>query len=106
MGVKIVEFREVNKNGLDGFATALICNDTLEVRDIAVRETDGRKWVALPSKSFLKGDRTTAYYNIVRFPDKAQHEAFSRELLQALEEYRGTRGTVAKKEQDIGDLPF
>ena len=61
MAIEIVSFRKFEKNTLKGFLTILMTNIGLEIRDCALQEKDGKKWVNLPRKAYEKDDGTTGY---------------------------------------------
>ena len=102
MGIEIVKFRKFEKNTLKGFLTVLMTSIGLEIRDCALQEKDGKKWVNLPSKPYEKDDGSTGYSYIVKFTDKDRYYQFQDAVLQELDRY------LSKEIEDTpeGDIPF
>jgi hypothetical protein len=56
-GIDLLEWRELRRNSLCGFATVRLQQTGLVIADVALHQSHGRMWAALPSKPML--DRTT-----------------------------------------------
>ena len=87
MAIEIVSFRKFEKNSLIGFCTVKMTTIGLEIRDCAVQQKDGKKWVNLPSKPYEKEDGTTGYSYIIKFTDKDRYFQFQKAVLQELDKY-------------------
>jgi hypothetical protein len=51
--IEVIEFRELRRNSLLGFAKIRVAEWHLVISDVAIYEKDGRKWARLPSKQLL-----------------------------------------------------
>ncbi len=71
MPIEIADFRQFEKNTLKGFITARLTTVGLEIRDIAVHERDGQRWIQLPAKPFEKTDGGKGWNYIVSFYEKS-----------------------------------
>lgn len=85
--IKIVSYREHQKNTLQGFVTVRMPNIGLEIRDITVHRKENSQWIGLPARPYEK-DGKTNYAYIVHFYDKSTKERFQGEVLEALAEYK------------------
>jgi hypothetical protein len=106
MAAEIVKYLPVNKPGLLGFLTVRIFKGALEIRDIAHRVTDGREWIAMPSRSYEAKDGTKKYQDYARFVKKEHHEAFCEDLLRAIPEFRRREKTAGATAKADDDIPF
>ena len=92
MPIEITEFRKFEKNTLKGFLTARLTTVGLEIRDIAVHERDGQKWIQLPAKPFEKADGGKGWNYIVSFYEKKNYHQFQEMALKALDVYQCETG--------------
>jgi hypothetical protein len=102
MAIEILEFRPVAKGYLQGFITVKIPKIGMEIRDIALFEKGGGKWVNLPRREYDKKDGTKGWTELVRFTERTIHEKFQQEVLEALEEHL----KKDPKKVDDSDIPF
>ena len=78
---------------LRGYVTIKITELHLIVSDIAIHARDGRNWISLPCKAFVKDlrvqtrdDGSPIYSPILQFDDRRVHAAFQAAVLRALDE--------------------
>jgi hypothetical protein len=86
--VKIVSWREVKKGeSLQGsFSIALPSG--LRIIDLTYhKRKDGARWVGMPARSYEKADGSTSWIPMVEFTGRAARERFSKQTLQALDNY-------------------
>jgi hypothetical protein len=91
-GVIIDAFRPLRKNTLRGFADVILPVTRLCIRDVAVRQSDDRCWINLPSRPMLNPDRSPMlndrgkplYFAFLRFTDEAAQLQFERAVITAL----------------------
>ena len=102
MAIDILEFRSVSKGYLLGFLTVRLLTIGMEIRDIALFEKGGGKWVNLPRKEYQKKDGTKGWTELVRFTERTTHEKFQTEVLKALDEYL----KKTPEETADSDVPF
>jgi hypothetical protein len=89
MAIEIIEFREHQKNTLQGFLTIRMTNVGREIRDLALHQQNGRRWIQLPSKPYQKPDGTQGWAYILHFYEKPQYESFQKVTLEALDRFQG-----------------
>ena len=71
----VLDFKPYSKNTLKGFfdlrlaSGMVLCGCTLY-------EKNGRYWIGLPAKSYLKDDGEQAWCRIIDFSDKETHDRF------------------------------
>jgi hypothetical protein len=87
MAIEIIDFRPIEKNTLKGFLTARLTSVYLEIRDLALHEKEGRKWIQLPAKPYKKDDGGQGWSYIVRFYEKNKYHQFQELALKALDVY-------------------
>ena len=84
MTIEIINYRETKSNSsLIGFVDVYISTFGLEIIGCTIFEKDGRKWVSLPQKEYVK-DGKKQYSPINRFRDRAKQDAFSRAVIEAV----------------------
>jgi hypothetical protein len=79
-------------NTLRGFADVLLTQTYLRIRDVAVHEKDGRRWVSLPARPMIDRDGAvlrdeqgkTRYAPILEFTDREASDEFSRACIAAV----------------------
>jgi len=103
MSIEITRFREFKKNSLIGLCNILMTNIGLEIRDAAVHEKDGKRWVGLPSRPYEKEVGSTGYSYIVKFLDKGKYAQFQKLALEVLEQHI-LRENIKEMPED--NLPF
>ena len=97
MAIKIVEYKDLNRNTLKAFFSLRMTTIGLEIKGVALHEKpDGKRWVQLPTKPYQKTDGSTAYTPVVDFYDKGRERQFQKLTLEALDKYRATTRTDEK----------
>jgi hypothetical protein len=86
--IEIVEFRPHQKNTLQGFLTLRMTSVGLEIRDVALHQQNGRRWLQLPSKPYQKPDGSQGWSYILHFYQKSCLERFQQVALKALDDFR------------------
>lgn len=95
MTIKVEDFapRHNNNNSLRGFASIRIVELHLIVNDVGVHSRDGRRWVSMPARPWLKGDAVVLvdgrikYSPVIEFANTKVRAAFSDAVIKALLEY-------------------
>lgn len=88
MAIEIVDFRTHEKNTLKGFVTVRLTNVGLEVRDLALHQKNGKRWLQLPSKPYQKPDGSKGWSYIISFYEKDRYNQFQAVALKALDAFR------------------
>jgi hypothetical protein len=100
--VEIVEYRKHNKEStLCGWITVKMPKTQLEINGISHFVKGGAEWIQLPRKDYLKKDGSKGYNEIIRFTERSYHDAFQKEVLEALSVFI-KKDEPAKDE----DVPF
>jgi hypothetical protein len=88
------DWRPLARNTLRGFCTLTLLPSGLVLRDCALHERDGRRWVGLPSRPQIdsqgqhRKDATTGkalYTSIVEVVGKVEREQFQAAALAAID---------------------
>jgi hypothetical protein len=90
--VRVEAFKPLRSNTLFGFADLVIPELRLRIREAAVHESHGKRWVGLPAKPQVTREGTVRrnergkieYSAILQFTDRATSDAFSGRAIAAL----------------------
>lgn len=92
--ITIESFTPRCRNTLRGFCSIKVDELHLIINDIGVHIRDGRSWVSLPSKPFLRNGEAVVddtgkikYLPVVEFDNAAVRNAFSDRVIEALIKY-------------------
>ena len=85
--IEIDDWKPLIKGALRGFFSVTLPSGLI-LRQCAVFEKDGRRFVNGPSQSFTNGGKTT-YKPLVEFVDKPTRDKFNTAVLAALDEHLG-----------------
>lgn len=88
MGIEIVNFKKYEKNSLRGFLTVRLDQIGLEIRDIALHQRNGSRWLQLPAKPYKKPDGSQGWNYIVSFYEKPRFQQFQEVALKALDAFQ------------------
>ena len=109
MALEIVKFRAYKKNSLLGFFSCKLTAIGLELRDCALYEKEGDRWIGLPSKPYKDEDGNQKWAYIIKFYDKNKFQQFQKCALHALDEYVAKHKLVQDKsveDNQNGNIPF
>lgn len=94
--VEIAEWKAMGRGTLLGFVAVRIPAMRLTIRDCTVNESHGRRWIGLPGKAQIDGNRELVrrdgkvqYTPTCAFDSKEVGDAFSAAVLAALDAYQG-----------------
>ncbi len=93
--VQCTAWHPCERNTLRGFADLFLPSLHLEIRDCAVHEKNGKRWVQLPAKPQLDNNRELVrdpagkiqYATIMRFRDRPTADAFSGAVVTAIQDF-------------------
>ena len=88
MAIEITDFRANEKNTLKGFLTVRLTNVGLEIRDLALHEKNGSRWLQLPAKPYEKPDGSKGWSYIVSFYEKKNYRQFQELALRAFDAFQ------------------
>src|SRR5215218_6700463 len=88
--ISVLDWKPLERNTLRGFATIMVKELQLAIRDCAVHERDGKRWVQLPSKPQIERTGNTIkneagkvqYVPILEFGTRKIADAFSARVLE------------------------
>lgn len=114
--IKILNFKPKESGALRGFADVLIEPWGFEIREISVFESNGKKWVSMPSRSYEK-DGKKQYWPYNRFIDREKEvrfqqafftslEAWKRQNPQPVQQTQPLQQKYQQQEIDLGECPF
>jgi hypothetical protein len=73
---EIKYFKPFNKSTLRGFFTLLL--DDFEIESFTYHDSDGKRWVGMPSKQGKAENGETAWFPLIRINDKRRYADFQR----------------------------
>jgi hypothetical protein len=94
MSITASDWRPMVRNTLQGFVTLELAPSGMRLRECALHEKDGRRWIGLPSKPQLDAegrhriDPATlkkAYVPVVEVTGKTERERFQKAALAAVD---------------------
>jgi len=88
MRIEVTDFRQYSKNTLRGFLAIHLPSVGLEIRDLALHEKNGKRWLQLPAKPYTKPDGGQGWSYIVSFPEKDLYHQFQDVALKALDDFQ------------------
>ncbi len=101
LAVEIVDWKPMQRGSLLGFAAVRIPALRLTIRDCTVNESSGRRWVGLPGKAQIDGNRELIkrdgkiqYVPVCSFDTKHVSDAFSRAVLDTLSSRLGQQAAA------------
>jgi hypothetical protein len=97
--IKCIKFVALEKGALRGFAD-LALDSGMVLHDCQLMESNGRRWVNLPSKPQLDADKRAkvgadgkvAYAPVISIPDRERRELFSNTASNAIDSFRQKGG--------------
>ena len=88
MNIEITRFDPYCKNTLQGFIAVRLTETGLEIRDIALHQNDGKRWLQLPAKPYKKPDGGKGWSYILSFYKKEHFQQFQAVVLKALDAFQ------------------
>ena len=86
MNIEITSFTPYRENTtLQGFLSVLLTETGLEIRDIALHQKSGKRWLQLPAKPYKKPDGSKGWSYILNFHKKEHFNKFQEVTLKALD---------------------
>ena len=101
MNIEITSFTLYQKNTLRGFLSVRLIETGLEIRDIALHQQNGKRWLQLPAKPYKKPDGRQGWSYILNFHKKEHFNKFQEVALKALDAFqrqdrRNAHGTTVQ----------
>jgi hypothetical protein len=92
MAIIVEKWTPRRSNTLYGFADVVLERSHLKIRDCAIHEKGGRRWVSLPARPMIDRDGAvlrdeqgkTRYAPILEFTDREAGDEFSRACIAAV----------------------
>jgi|GEM_PF-1580452 len=107
--IEILNLEVLNKGALVAkFNAKMHKLGGLIIRECTLFESNGKKWINLPSKQYEK-DGKTKYFSYLAYEDRAMDEKFKEKIMSAALEQLKKQGSEKQQEEiieDVGDLPF
>jgi hypothetical protein len=88
MSITIMNARKLSKGALIGFFDVELPSG-MKLNGCTLLEKDGKRWIGLPSKEWVKGDGTKSWVPIVEIPDRADRDKFAALVLPEAEKALG-----------------
>lgn len=98
LNVEIADFKAMDRGSLRGFVAVRIPAMRLTIRDCTVNESNGKRWIGLPGKAQIDGNRELVkregkiqYTPTCAFDSKEVGDAFSAAVLAVLDAHLSTK---------------
>ncbi|MGB7976298.1 MAG: hypothetical protein WCF81_18570 [Roseiarcus sp.] len=82
--ITIANARKINRGALIGFFDVALPSG-MKLNGCTLLEKDGRRWIGLPSKEWVKPDGSKSYVPIVEIPDREARDKFNAAVLPLAE---------------------
>lgn len=86
--IKITSFKPMDKGALVGIASCEINAWKLQINDITIFESNGRRWIGYPSKKTERDNEKPIYFAYLRFTDRDTDNRFQAAFFIALDEWK------------------
>lgn len=83
--IECLKYKPVNKGTLLGYADLFVPKMGIEIFGCSLHQKDGRRWINLPSREYTDNKGEKKFFSIIRFPNKAHMEEFSKQAKEAIE---------------------
>jgi hypothetical protein len=87
MNIEITSFDPCSGTTLQGFLVVRL-ESGLEIRDIALHQKNGKRWLQLPAKPYKKKDGGKGWSYILSFHKKEHFNKFQEVTLRALDAFQ------------------
>lgn len=105
--IKVLNFKKMQKNTLQGFVDISFPETGMEIYGCTFHKKGQQEWIGLPQKEYTDGEGQKKYVSIVRYNDRGLSDAFSRDVIQAINSFELDEARNHVKEDFGGDdLPF
>jgi hypothetical protein len=84
MSITISNARKLNKGALIGFFDVALPSG-MKLNGCTLLEKEGKRWIGLPSREWIKPDGSKSYVPIVEIPDREARDKFNAMVLPAAE---------------------
>ena len=89
MNIEITSFAPYQKKTtLQGFLAIRLTETELEIRDIALHQKNGNRWLQLPAKPYKKPNGSKGWSYILNFHKKEHFYKFQEATLKALDAFQ------------------
>jgi hypothetical protein len=79
------DWKAYEKNTLRGFVTIDLPSG-MRIKECTVHEKNGKRWIGLPGKPWIKSDGTTGYVSILDFASEETKNRWQRLALAAVDD--------------------
>lgn len=84
--MEVLKYRSVDKGNLLGFLNLKVTKWGVALNDLSVFQKNGHRWVNLPSRQYEQ-DGEKKFFPYISFETKEMKDAFSKKVLEALDEF-------------------
>lgn len=82
--ITVSNARKLSKGALIGFFDVTLPSG-MKLNGCTLLEKDGRRWIGLPSKEWVKQDGSKSYVPVVEIPDREARDKFNAAVLPLAE---------------------
>lgn len=102
--VEIGRYKAMNKGSLRGFFELLFPDTGMKITDCKHMNTDGRDWIAFPSKEGTKKDGTKEFFSLIYFLNKPYLEELTKAIVQQINQQASHDNATKDHVQDEPSL--
>jgi hypothetical protein len=84
VSVTVSNVRKINKGALIGFFDVALPSG-IKLNGCTLLEKDGKRWIGLPSREWVKADGSKSYVPTVEIPDREARDKFNAMVLPLAE---------------------
>lgn len=101
--IEVLKYKTISKNTLEAMVDIKIPKwGNFIIREVGYFKKDGKRWIALPSKSYQDKDGNQKYYLLNLFEEPSMMQTFSEKVMEAIDLYLSK---PPEQEQQLG-IPF
>jgi hypothetical protein len=91
MNIRLTEYTPAQGRTLQALLRVVLVDVGIEIRDIGLHESDGKRWVVMPRRKIVsQGDYR--FLTFVLFQDQKDFQIFSQHVLDAVARHKGGNG--------------
>jgi hypothetical protein len=88
MNIQVQALRPYQKNTLKGFATLVLPDAGLVLKECTWHEKDGKEWVGFPARQFTGQDGATKWQNLIEFAQGFDRDGWQAKAVAALRRHQ------------------
>jgi hypothetical protein len=83
----VVSFKPKPKNTLLGFLSIRLSAIGITIREVALHEKNGKRWVSFPARSYKREDGAVGWESLIEYISDEARQEFQNAALAAVDEF-------------------